>query len=568
MLHVVARSSDVMVEWSRRHPAVAALVHSHVGQRSYFDVLNNVIWAGSQDYALVVHDDVFLSELIVDDVAQLVATLNTEWPAWGVCGNAGVLSFEVGFQPTSVVRFLYDPHGGPNFQGAILPAESVDGNVLLLNTRALRSRDVRLPAFDGFQLYDLVLCIESLCHGLAVLVAPQLACLHLSRGSQQKFGLAAKSEGFHRYISQRLANRSIQTLNGILEFPLETVQKPSDLVDLKLQSLRVAARGRPQKHVAVVVRTQFRDPRLLRRTLETVRSFAIAAGEATKFVPTVITDCPERRPDFVDNYAEVQTVATPDGDSRHWLLKLAGVTEAEYIWFVDDDDWLFPNAAEWLGLIVNIAQSGTTFFGDVQWFHESIDSELGGIGGNYSAEEGRYYQSKKWMHSLSGENHIPFCGMIVPTEVVRALNPRLVEHVVYFEDLALQLHALMHPSAIQIVVGRLLAGISVRGKGNSITAMDRTVWNKSYAEMVACICRDSRWPNLFSLWPPPSMIDTGALAGMSRPERSLVLAYRLVRGILIVVSSPRHWASRTRTALRMLRRDGLMAAVRFTTTLR
>ena len=35
---------------------------------------------------------------------------------------------------------------------------------------------------------------------------------------------------------------------------------------------------------------------------------------------------------------------------------------SDYIWFVDDDDWLFPNSAEWLANTIRSAPSASTFF--------------------------------------------------------------------------------------------------------------------------------------------------------------------------------------------------------------
>jgi hypothetical protein len=563
-----------MAEWSRQHPRIAMLARAHLGQRSYFDVLNDVIWTTASSYALVVHDDVFLSELIIEDVTNLTTTLEAEWPSWGVCGNAGVLSFGIGIQPTSVIRYLYDAHGGPNFQGSIFPVQSIDGNVILLNIHALRDNNVRLPTFDGFQLYDIVLSIEALASGLAVLVAPQLASYHLSGGSQEGFDRAAKSGGFHHYLSQKLANREIQTLNGMIEIPSAQEQASLTLVDLEVLALRSAVRGRPRKRVAIVVRTQFRDLGLLRRTLETIKAFTIAAGEVTEFTPIVITDRPDRCPDFVHNYAKIRTVEVFDGDTRHRLVKSAEAVDADFLWFVDDDDWLFPNEAERLGLIVNVCPPSTLLFVDTQHFHESIDHRLGGISGNYSLNEGRYFHARDWRRSLSGDNHIPFCGMIVPHNAVRTLPARLVENALFYEDFALQLHALMDPSTTQIVVEKLFAGISVREKGNVITLADRTVWSKSLAEIVADLCMDGRYPNLFSLWPAPPRakvaipVVSDHLAGLSSLERSLVLIYRLVRGLLVVICQPRRWAIRARTGIHMFRRDGLLSVVRWTTMLR
>lgn len=43
---------------------------------------------------------------------------------------------------------------------------------------------------------------------------------------------------------------------------------------------------------------------------------------------------------------------------------------SDYIWFVDDDDWLFPNSAEWLANTIRSAPSASTFFIGTEHFIE------------------------------------------------------------------------------------------------------------------------------------------------------------------------------------------------------
>jgi hypothetical protein len=581
MLHVVARSAAAVTEWTRRHPTASASARFHIDRPSYFDVLNEIIRDTTADYALVVHDDVFLSERILEDVAELISELDSDWPAWGVCGNAGVLSFGLGCKNTKILRYLRDPHGGPNYQGIVVPAQSIDGNVMLLNTRALRDRGIGLPAFEGFQFYDLVLCIEALYHDLAVLIAPRLTSVHLSGGSQEQFDKAAQSFRLHRYLLQRLANAELATLNGLVKLSAELPTSDQefqhwDTIDIELHALQVAARKRQKRQVAIVIRTQFRDQALLRRALETAQAFAVAAGDVTEFKPFVVTDRPADCPDFVHRHASVIAVDTEPGiDSRFKLIQCASGIDADFLWFVDDDDWLFPNEAERLGFVVNIVPPNALLFIDTQWFHERIGSGGPMITGNYSIIPGRYFFARDWAMSLSGDNYIPFCGMIVPTQLVRTLDPRLFERVVYYEDFTIQLSGLISPGTVQIVVEKLFSGISVRETGNSITVQDRMRWDKSYVEMIACLCSDPRNPNLFSLWPLPAINPVSPAAqpaawrpsmeAVSRPERSLLLAYRLTLGLIIIAGNPRRWIGRAKRGLLIARNDGMLSVLKWIT---
>ena len=221
--------------------------------------------------------------------------MDRDWSNWGLVGNAGVLTVGVGYAGTRTVRYLSDPHGGPNLARHILPAQTIDGNVMFLNLNAMRAKGLRLPVFDGFQLYDIVMSIEAIAAGLGVFVAPHLSCWHGSKGSQAGFDRAASGDAFGQFCSSRLRNRSITTLNGLVRFRLDGVNPASTSgIDLQIDSLRTADQGRPARTVAIVTRTQFRRPALLNRTLDTIAAFLATAGAGAEFHSYVVTDVTKR----------------------------------------------------------------------------------------------------------------------------------------------------------------------------------------------------------------------------------------------------------------------------------
>jgi hypothetical protein len=499
-VHVVARSDETAQEFVSRHQPFADHISVHTGVSSYFALLNEVI-ADSSDAACVVHDDVYLPAQFMDRLSDLRSTLEREWPNWGVCGNAGVVPFQFGGTGTHVVRYLFDPHGGPNLQGAILPAIGVDGNVLFINCSALKAANVKLPAFEGFHLYDVTLCLETIRAGRGVLVAPHLACYHDSPGSHGGFDAAARSLAYQNYLARAVRNRTINTINGSVS---ATTVALSDrgAIDTEMDSLRCAARGRLGKHVAIVVRSQFVRPSTLRRTLESILAFCIAArpGGAV-FMPYVVTDKMERCPDFVERYAEIKAASFPGfSDTRNKLVEYAIQSiEADYFWFVDDDDWLFPNEAERLGLIIGCAPNSSIFFVNSQYFHEEAGNGESAIGRGYSVRTGRYFSSREWLKSLSGHNHIPFCGFICNRQTLLAAPQTVYDRVSYFEDFALQLFAIQSVGIYPILMDKLVAGISVRKTGNTITETNRMKWNASCAEMASAFCQWTAFPAMLSM---------------------------------------------------------------------
>lgn len=567
MIHVVARSAKSASLFSERHPWLSPEFHK--GTRSYFDLINDLVRNGSDDFACIVHDDVFLPRSFSTRVSDLIASLNSVHPNWGVSGNAGVLSFAAGLVPTSVIRYISDPHGGPNLQGVILPAQSIDGNVMLLNLAAMRQRGVEMPAFVGFQFYDIALCIETLYRGLGVFIAPHLACYHDSKGSQASFDAAAISPALREYLTSRVVNRYITTLNGRVELGHSSHQASlPGRFDIELAPLRNAAPCNPKKTVAIIIRSQFARPNLLKRTLETTQAFLAACGDTTKFIPFVITDRPNAAPDFVSRYAQVIEARLNDiKDSRYKLVEHAAKNiEADYCWFIDDDDWLFPNEAQRLALVINSAPRNSTFFVDTQHFKETIsESSNSVIGGSYTSLPGRYFYGRDFRFSLAGFNFIPFCGVIVSRQALLEAPQEAYDRVTYFEDFSVILHVLMDPRKLPIVVGKLCAGISVRGDDNTITEQDRTKWNQSASELVSLLVSEQVNPSLFTLpsWSNvPASVLTNQLSGLSPKERRVVLALRVLRTLCRVLTQPRRWGSMLDSAHAILVAEGFRGVLR------
>lgn len=536
MIHVVARSEASGSQFVQNHPALAEQIAVEFGQRSYFDLLNRLIREKRTSYVCVVHDDVVLCSGFAERVESLVRELDRHWPNWGLVGNAGVLSIGVGYSATEVVRYLSDGHGGPNLARHILPAQSIDGNIMLLNLRAMSSKGLKLPAFDGFQLYDIVLSIETIAAGLGVLVAPQLACWHGSKGSQVDFDRAASSDAFRAYCSERLRNRRITTLNGHVKISLARDDQPTNGgFDLEMESLRTAAQGRAAKTVAVVTRTQFQRPELLDRTLDTVGAFLAAAGQSPAgFHSYVVTDAACEPPESVTRRSTVMRTEVPEGvDSRFQLVRFAAEhIDADYFWFIDDDDWVFPNEAERLGLVVSAAPPGSIVFVDCQHFEEKpLLPATNGDLASYRSKPARLFPAKQFLASLSGDNHSPFSGVLLSRSSLRDMSLSVYDNVTYFEDYATTLSALLERDCFPITVSKLFIGISLRRSGNSVTQTDRTTWNRSMSELVSHLINSSDCSQILSL-PPQAWSAPGAVQDESTSRLLARRSKRLVKKVV------------------------------------
>jgi glycosyltransferase involved in cell wall biosynthesis len=489
MIHVVARSRGSADLFLQNHPFLVTHITVELGTRSYFELLNRLIETAAKSWICLVHDDVYLGQDFVRKLSDLVRTLEADWPNWGLAGNAAMLPMQVGYAATEVVRYLSDPHGGPNLAGQILPAQSIDGNVMLLNLDAMRLKALRLPPFEGFQLYDIVLSLETVKAGLGVLACPQLACWHGSKGNQYDFDRARSSHAFNDYLLSTVRNRALDTINGEQEVRVED----GDLVlrggiDIQLDSLKAATAGRKKKSIAIVTRTQFTRPLLLKRALDTVKALKSAARETAHFASYVVTDASAAlRPDGMELDTSLLCADLDhQGDTRYQLVKFAAENiDADYFWFIDDDDWIFPNEAERLGLVIAGAPRNSIIFLGCQHFSEQAISGDIEDAASFRSTPGRYYSAGNFLASLSGSNHTPFCGQLFPRTTLLSIPPSVYDSVTYYEDYMTTLFALLSTKCFPIVVDKLYVGISVRSSGNTITETDRTKWNRSMSELVS-----------------------------------------------------------------------------------
>lgn len=523
-IHVPARSKAAALVFQKRHPHMD--VEFHFETQSLFSLLSTIIHSNA-DYAIVCHDDVFLPVGFVSSAVALVERLNRTWPNWGLCGNAGILPFLVGGAATRTIRYVADPHGGINYQGTTFPAITIDGNTMLLNLRAMRSRGVTMPQLPGFQLYDAFLAVATISAGLAVLVAPELACYHSSSGSQIDFDRVRSDRVFGEAFGKVVANLSLPTLNGDVRVPFEAEGYFSK-IDIYERSLAVACVGRPLPSVAILIRTQFKRKELLRRALQTATAFAAASAHVEVEI-WVVTDSTEAAPSFVAQHAKIlECPVTATGDNRALLLLAAiEAISSDYFWVLDDDDWLFPNSANIVGSIVNIASDRSIVFVGVSQFDEAAAEATPYDKPN---KEIRYFPPTVWCTALNGINSIPINGQIISRTLLQYVDRELFARIVYFEDFALQLFAITQPRCNVYVLDQLCGGISIRRDGQSITAKDRTIWERSMAELAATFAQRNEMPGLFASAARAGALDRDGAGGVGRSlsssESRLIKLYR------------------------------------------
>jgi len=258
-----------------------------------------------------------------------------------------------------------------------------------------------------------------------------------------------------------------------------------------------------RKPLAIIIRTRFqRQQSFLNRTISTAKALAAVAGDTVNIEIHIVTDAkPASSAGYGSLFAGVKIleVDLPEvSDSRYRLVKcaVAGI-EADYFWFIDDDDWVFPNEAERLALVISAVPADTLIFLDCRHFYETP-----GLPGSEAAGEvkaGKTFCAKNFIISLTGQNQTPFCGVIYPRSVFDLIPEKCFQTIVYAEDFMSTMFALLTGRYLTVTVDKLLAGISIRASGNTVTERDRRNWHYAKGAIASYLVNMPGGPQLMSL---------------------------------------------------------------------
>ena len=331
----------------------------------------NRLLGGQQqyDYILLVSEGTVLPTFLPKTITQAIARFNREWPNWGIASGDGVAPFGVGPSADGEVRFsaekFADAYIGPNFAHHILPGYVLEGNLLLLNARALRDSALNLPKFEDPNYLEIYLSLETLKHGKALLIAPQLASLVPSRDGK-KAQLGADME-LRKYLANSLDVAEFRTPYGTLAVSpaLRDSEQAtvSQLPNPLFAALNYAAVGRRKRSVLIVTRTLFGREPMLKRNITSVKNFITHAGQATAFSHRLFSSI---QPGRANPWHGVPTTYVDCGDAtdtRFLLVQAAAQQQADdFFWFVDDDDWLFNEHAASLGVLLSVVPENTLVF--------------------------------------------------------------------------------------------------------------------------------------------------------------------------------------------------------------
>jgi hypothetical protein len=520
-LYVLCRTADSRDAWRKQaeaHPDLEVTPIFPVP--SAVETVHSLAAAAGRPF-LVCQDGVWVGNGIAAHVAILIGELDERFPNWALCGNRGMR-----WDGQHLFDYAYAmDHGGLRTAVCPHPVICLDDRLLLVNPGAFRRHTRFAPSLQGLRS-GVPLSLECLQNGSLLAVSPRLMAMHPGPDESHDESAIETGTAFRDYYRQAFLDHYYHTPDGPLNMSelldyrqvSEPWTKPvqEDIVDLFDSALEKSRRiGKPS--LTICCRTQFRRPEMLERA---VLSFAVwrnCAGELADVRVQLITDqlsavaepqmnrLRERYPAAALGcwYHEIR----PNRHSRADLM-LAAIERADtdYIWFIDDDDYV--NAAAAPAVARSLASAAPVLVvGSSGVLQEAWQRVATGGEGDSAQETFELVQSERlpsYMASqvfgvLRGFNRVPVCGMILPVALLRQRIRRVKALGNYNEDYFILLLALTSSRVEVCVLNTEIASISLRGNDNTVFQEDRSGWHLSLAAFLLEVLNDTEGNSPF-LW--------------------------------------------------------------------
>jgi FkbM family methyltransferase len=406
--------------------------------------------AADREVAFVAASDAWRSSQLARRLPVMVRELDRDFPNWGVCGNSGLLP-----DAKTIVRAFRDgrKQGLHRTRGS-RPVLAVGDAAALVDVSALRLQSVEWP-------------------------------ISLTTGWGATLSAACLRAGLLPVVDDRLF-----TLHPTTEVPTPSLENAPDLLGCFDRAL-TKSRRRPS--LLIACRTQLDRPGLLARAM---RSFASEIDDSREMLETsvrLVTDivgpgleaeCKRLRELFPgkDLSGAVLPVREKLLSRIDLLLGVLRAEETDFVWYVDDDDFLREGA---LLSVARMLRPGEPqlVVGHSRIFHEAWTTETA-VGELVRSEPGPLFPAGRVLWALGGENPTPICSMVLPLHALRERTGDVEALGEYMEDYFLLMQLLTRGETIVDTIDAELAGISIREGGNTVTQSDRTIWHQSQAEFV------------------------------------------------------------------------------------
>lgn len=368
--------------------------------------------------------------------------------------------------------------------GQLAPLVDIFPDLYVVNLRAL----ARLPLEEIRGLrndsIEFVLTVLGYLGGQVTVFHPQL-----SGGVESRLTRDATvfEEDVRAFFAGRILDERVSTLLGDVAVgqARRDMARPSEPVLLEEAIRNVADAAAHLPSFSVLVRTRFQRRHLLARALVSLaRAAAVARADVECILSTDIEETVARTQleELERKFPSLRLVLcrAPAGEIPSRTANLMNgirVASKDYVWIVDDDDYLSVTAFEDLRTAFFAGErpfvvTSTNVYRE-SWTILSSDRAVR----NGSTYE-RSYESQSWARAFRGVNPLPICGYLTPTALLKKRVSQFPLRHDLSEDYALLLLVLTSPELPQVVeISAPTCNISLRDGGdNVVTMQDRRPW--------------------------------------------------------------------------------------------
>jgi glycosyltransferase involved in cell wall biosynthesis len=424
-------------------------------------------------------DCVVNSDLLVNCSAALKEVNEISSGQWALCSPSGLVD-----QNNQMITSYYSHMPMlPSYSEVSLIRDTLV-DFYAINLRFYESiRHKLAKTKDGFEL---LLINEGLLANTGSFLHPKLSIAvdgepisrDLVRVTEELSGLFESRDGLGK-LSSFMGSLSEESLG--MEFDAKHEREFHISMDKQFTAL--SAQYFRKLSLSIVTRTCFARMPYLKRLIasiirantndtdiELVISTDVSDDVAQKGIGDLLSDFPQL-PIVLSNNRDKQGVSRVRN-----LLEGIATASKEYVWIVDDDDYIATESLEILQSKMLFNQTPFLFCSsDVvkeKWFHEGNRSVL------ESSVASETYSAKNWIYLFSGANQIPICGFIVPREHLNNQLSKISLEQNLSEDYALILALLASVDIPRIQeVSQSLCKISVReGEDNTVNMINRRPW--------------------------------------------------------------------------------------------
>ncbi len=475
------------------------LIESVIKESDLVNFLNETIHTCQEDYILLFKDTCFFPLNMADMIQQCIKKANDEFGegSWAIIGNYGLE-----FLSEKILKYKTDS------QTAIIPSGSpyprfasyLDGDVILLNIKNIRKNNIAFPPVKidlrSSDIFLILLC-EAYKNNLICAIDSKLYAKDID---ERKKIAHQENDYLAEYWRNNYINNSIKTISGTIEIENDLNYLKQNAIDKRAdfyENIRSAIfniyREREKKTIFILIRTRLNRPNQIRRLLDSIEIANAYYRENINIAVILsvnnytVTNPEMNISELKKTYKDISFLSFvlnepfeyfPRVSAIKGALKLITESKNNFIWIVDDDDFIYPDAFAHIPFFLN---DKSIFLGNSFAFKEKWDKDSDTTFPIESKKK-MLFDTSLYYNFANGNNPVPMCSIIFPAQTLKNIFNKYALKGDYYEDYALFILAQKNINVNHYPI--LIAGISYHGLSQTMnTNVDK--WNSSYATFIS-----------------------------------------------------------------------------------